>query len=309
MKNKIIVSIFPTYACNHNCKFCYLYNNHDKTILDLEILEKNLKEISKFFTIDKFNLYGGEITVLPREYLKRLNDIIVKYNRVNYVTSNLYDVSKLDVFENASFSTSLNEERPDYEYVKSILKKGIDLENLTVLSMVTPSLLKKESKNVLLDYNNLGIRWLSFIKYYPSINTGDLYNVTQDEYEQFLINILKCYVENRKQFDYNLCLETGLQDCLRKVYPIATNDQCIRISPDGKFGAIYYNNENLEYFKWYENLNDYIMDVEKERIEYIKKCGHCCYYGNCWTEHLTRLKCDGCKNLLNFARTLEDERI
>lgn len=295
--------------CNHNCDFCYLYNHHDKTILNLDILKQRLYEISMYFTIEKFNLYGGEITILSREYLKKLNDIMIKYRCKNYLTTNLYDVSKLDVFENVSFSTSLNEERPDYEYIKSILKKGIDLENLTILSMVTPSLLKRAPKEILNGYNNLNIKWLSFIKYYPSINTGDLYKITQNQYENFLINILKYYIDNKESFDYKLCLESGLRDCLQRRYPIATNDQCIRISPEGKFGAIYYNDDNLEYFKWYENIEDYITDSKTEKIDYIKKCGHCEYYGHCWTEHLTKIKCDGCKKLLELARSIEIEKL
>lgn len=307
MKNSIIVSIFPTYKCNHNCNFCYLYNNHCADVLNLDILKEKLLEIAKHFNIEKFNTYGGEITLLPEEYLKRLNTILSSYNRRNYVTSNLYNVSKLYLFENSSFSTSLNEERPDYNYIKQKLKKGINLPDLSVLSMVTPSLLKKTPKEVLLNYNGLNIGWLSFIKYYPSINTGDVFHISQEQYEQFLINILEYYTQNRKEFDYNLSLESGLDDCINKRYPIATNDQCIRISPDGKFGAIYYNKDNLEYFKWYDDIETYISDAKVERIHYVDKCGCCKHYGTCWTEHITHLPCDGCKNLLEKMERIRED--
>lgn len=33
----------------------------------------------------------------------------------------------------------------------------------------------------------------------------------------------------------------------------------------------------------------------------MKKCSTCPYYGTCWTEHITNLKCDGCKKLLKYA--------
>jgi len=308
MKNKIIVSIFPTYLCNNNCEFCYLNNHHGESILDLNTLKQRLKQISQYFEIEKFNLYGGEITLLPNTYLKELNDILIQYKCKNYLTTNFYDISKLHIFKNTFFSTSLNEERPDYDYIKSILKKGVNLENLTVLSIVSPSLIRKTPKDALDGYNGLNIQWVSFVKYYPSINTGDVYKITQDQYENFLINILTYYTSHEKDFDYKLCLENGLKSCLNRTYPIATNDQCIRISPDGKFGAVYYTNDNLEYFKWYDDVESYIADAKKERMEYIKRCGNCKYYGNCWTEHLTKIKCDGCKNLLKVAEDIENER-
>lgn len=293
--------------CNHNCNFCYLYNNHNKNVLDLDILSEKLQIISKNFNIEKFNLYGGEITLLETDYLKKLNEIIIKYGCKNYVTSNFYNIEKLKLFDNAIISTSLNKERPDYNYIRKILKNGINLQDITVLSMVTPSIINKSIDEVLSSYNNLNIGWLSFIKYYPSINTGDVFNISQEKYEDFLIKALEYYTNNRKMFDYRLCLESGLKLCIKKRYPIATNDQCIRISPEGKFGAIYYDEKNLEYFKWYDNIDDYISDCNKEKLDYIKKCGTCRYYGNCWTEHLTNLKCDGCKNLLRTMERIDNE--
>lgn len=307
MKNNIIVSIFPTYKCNHNCHFCYLYNNHDDKVLSLDILKERLSTISEHFTIEKFNTYGGEITLLSEEYLKGLNEILRPYNRPNYITSNFYDVSKLYLFDNAMISTSLNEERQDYKHVKKILQKGVNFPELTVLSIVTPSLLNKTPSQVLKGYNGLGIKWLSFIKYYPSINTGDVFNISQKQYEDFLISVLEYYTSHRKEFDYKFSLESGLNSCIDFQYPIATNDQCIRISPEGKFGAIYYDNNNLECFRWYDDIEDYINDCAKEKIEYFSRCGTCKYYAHCWTEHITHLPCDGCKNLLEKMERIRED--
>lgn len=309
--HKIIVSVFPTYKCNKNCSFCYLSKHHDNKLLDLDILEKRLEEIVKYFEIEKFNTYGGEITLLDTEYLKRLNSILNKYPyAVNYITSNFYDIDKLDLFTNCLISSSLNEEREDYEFVRSKLKENIGrYKNNNILSMITPSILNKSSYDVLESYNGLGIDWLSFIKYYPSINTGDLYHITQQQYEDKLIDLLDCYFKNKDKFDFNLGLIPGLTKCINKTFPIATNDQIIRIGPDGKFGAIYYTEDNLEYFKWYDNIEDYIIDCKKEAYLYMKKCGSCKYYGTCWTEHITNEQCDGCMKLLKYMEDyLNDQK-
>ena len=297
--HNIIVSVFPTYACNHNCNFCYLRENHNNQVLNLNILKQRLDEISKYFTIHKFNTYGGEITLLDRDYLIELNNILESHKVTNYVTSNLYDIDKLAIFSNAVWSTSLNKERDDYDYIKSILKAHVLSKKIAILSMISPSILKADPEEVLDDFRGLNLSCVSFIKYYPNISTGDVFNISQEEYENCLINLLKAYIKNN-DYDYELVHLVGLNSCLKREYPIATNDQCIRIGPDGKLGAIYYNEDNLEYFKWYDNIEAYIEDCNIERTKYSKKCGFCKYYGHCWTEHITNLECDGCKNLLNW---------
>jgi len=302
---EIIVSIFPSYQCNQNCEFCYLHNNHHSQVLDLNILKQRLVEISKYFKIHKFNLYGGEITLLDEEYLIELNNIINSYNAPNFVTSNLYDIKKLKIFEDTILSTSLNKERPDYEDIKNKLKNNILGRKLSVLSMITPSIINTDPKEILDDYKNLNIDYVCFIKYYPSINTGDIFNISQEQYQNTLKNLTEVYLQNK--YEYQLGHICGLNECIKRNYPIATNDQCIRIGPDGKLGAIYYNENNLEYFKWYDNIKEYIEDCNNELHLYRKKCGFCKYYGNCWTEHITNLKCDGCKELLEWWESYNDK--
>jgi len=305
MQRNMIVSIFPSYICQNNCNFCYLQHSHTNQLLDLDVLRLKLKEITSIYKIHKFNLYGGEITLLPIDYLQELNEILESYNIDNFVTSNLYNIERLKIFKNAYWSTSLNLERPDYDYIKDILKKNILNHKIAILSMITPSIVNSNPKEVLLDYNGLNIEYISFIKYYPSINTGDVFNISQDIYENTLKNLLKTYMENRNLFDFDLAMRTDLDACIKRRYPIATNDQCIRIGPDGRFGAIYYNQDNLEDFKWYNTIEEYEKDCKEEVKAYRKKCGFCPYFGTCWTEHITNLKCDGCKNLLDWWKSYE----
>lgn len=309
MKTNIIVSVFPSYLCSQNCKFCYLHNCHNADLLDLQVLQQRLNEIQQYFNIHKFNLYGGEITLLLDEYLTDLNKVLDNYDVDNYISTNLYNIDKLKIFnsDKCKISTSLNEERPDYEYIRDVLKNNLLQREITVLSMITPSIVNKDPHEVLLSYNGLHIKNISFIKYYPSINTGDVFNISQDIYEQTLINLIDTYLHNKDQYDFGINTISGVEMCIKRKYPIATNDQCIRIGPDGKLGAIYYNKDNLEYFKWYDNIEDYIKDCKEERANYYNKCGFCKYYSNCWTEHITNEKCDGCKKLLQYVQDYLDE--
>lgn len=300
--HKLIVSIFPTYACNCNCNFCYLNKLHSNKVLDLDILRKRLQEITKYFEIEKFNTYGGEITLLDTEYLVEFNSILNQYKATNYITSNLYDITKLKLFTNCYIGTSLNEEREDYKYIKKQLKQNIGIvKDIGVLSMITPSIINKSAFEVLSSYNNLNLDRVSFIKYYPNVDTGDVFKITQAEYEKCLIDLVDTYLKNKNCFDFELSTIPGLIDCIKRTYPIATNDQIIRINPDGKYCSVFYTEDNLEYFKEYNTIEEYIIDAKEEAKRYRKKCGFCKYYGTCWTEHVTNLKCDGCKDLLLYA--------
>lgn len=299
-KRNVIVSVFPTYQCSLDCDFCYLRNRHNSILLDLNVLQHRLSQISERYNIHKFNLYGGEITLLDEQYLYALNDILDNYNIDNYLTSNLYDINKLKIFKNAKLSTSLNKERSDYSYIYNILKSKVIDKKLSVLSMITPSIINSDPYSVLLEYNSLNLSYLSFIKYYPSIKTGDVFNISQEVYQNTLKHLVKTYYDNKTRFDYELGTISGLDAALSRDYPIATNDQCIRISPEGKFGAIYYDENNLEDFVWYNTLDEYEAACEVEKQYYLNKCGFCEYYGNCWTEHITNEKCDGCKELLDW---------
>ena len=70
------VSINPTYFCNFNCDFCYLSKEQlrDKQTASIETIMKRLSEIDE--TITHIDLYGGEIGLLPDEYLNNLIDRI-----------------------------------------------------------------------------------------------------------------------------------------------------------------------------------------------------------------------------------------
>ena len=75
----MILSINPWYYCNFRCKFCYLTEQQlsDKKLLELDRLNEILSEISQQENIDKVDLYGGELGLLPKEYW---NDLVTLLN-------------------------------------------------------------------------------------------------------------------------------------------------------------------------------------------------------------------------------------
>ena len=87
----ISLSINPTYLCNFRCNFCYLTKEQlaDKAKLDLTKLESQITHISEYREIVKVDFYGGELALLPYEYLFELDQVVRKFYRgqVNIITN------------------------------------------------------------------------------------------------------------------------------------------------------------------------------------------------------------------------------
>jgi sulfatase maturation enzyme AslB (radical SAM superfamily) len=87
----MILSINPTYYCNFRCDFCYLTKEQlgDRLLLPLEILEERLKEVLTYDSIDMVDLYGGEIGILPEEYVENLCSMLSNHgiDDINIITN------------------------------------------------------------------------------------------------------------------------------------------------------------------------------------------------------------------------------
>lgn len=65
------MNILPSYACNLACPFCAIHQLDKGDLLDLDWLEKQIKEIPA----EQIDILGGEPSLLPEEYLDRLISI------------------------------------------------------------------------------------------------------------------------------------------------------------------------------------------------------------------------------------------
>jgi sulfatase maturation enzyme AslB (radical SAM superfamily) len=87
----MIISINPWYYCNFKCDFCYLTKEQlaDKTLLDLNVLTSRIDEVLSVDTIHGIDLYGGEIGLLPEEYVEDLCDILTSrgIDDINIITN------------------------------------------------------------------------------------------------------------------------------------------------------------------------------------------------------------------------------
>ena len=192
MKVIDMLSIQPTFLCNYNCEFCYLGDlRKNKTILDLNILEQRLNEITTNYIIRNITIYGGEVSLLNKDYITKLSSLCENINVKPTFVSNLSNdwlISYCDE-NNYTLSISLNEERPFYNETLSKLKQLSRKDNKNLSVVVLPSLLNKPYKEIMDLYESIGLD-IFFIQYHPSILSKKTYNIDINDFSNFLKNII-----------------------------------------------------------------------------------------------------------------------
>jgi MoaA/NifB/PqqE/SkfB family radical SAM enzyme len=117
----MILSINPWYYCNFRCKFCYLTEEQlsDKKLLELDRLNEILSEISQQENIDKVDLYGGELGLLPKEYW---NDLVTLLN--------VYGIDDISLITNLSMINDITLDDRVYTTVSYDFKAREDSERV-----------------------------------------------------------------------------------------------------------------------------------------------------------------------------------
>ena len=74
------VSVNPTYYCNFRCNFCYLTPAQlgDRLTTKVTTIMDRMNEISNYTKITHIDLYGGEVAILPSDYLTLLITLLKK---------------------------------------------------------------------------------------------------------------------------------------------------------------------------------------------------------------------------------------
>lgn len=294
------IDIIANYFCNFSCEYCFLHKlKNIKQVIDIDKLQHQLGEISTRYTIDGINIYGGEISLLSLDYLKKLIDLCSKYAQVNVVTN--FTNNKCNDFlkqENVTISTSINEERSCNQQVECMLM-STDIEKLSLIQVVTPSLLKKTAKEVL-SHLELFKKSVSFLPYSPAKMAGVNYNISNLDFSLFMKRIIIEYTSGN--YSFNVINIEQLNDVIENRYN-PRMQSILFINPFNEYSCTSYEN-NLEYFKTFDTLGHWELACKEESISYNKKCNHCKYYGRCYAEHIKDWgkddECCGMKSLVEW---------
>jgi hypothetical protein len=300
------ISVNPWYYCNFRCDFCYLTEKQlsDNKLLNLDIFDQRLKEISSREKIKQIDIYGGEIGLLPTQYFIKFKEITKRYNPgvvINIIT-NLSMVN--EITQDPDCYTSVSYDFDCRQSSELVFRNMLLLNKpFSVLMLAGSCLIKKNVKEMIQSFNLIENLESVEIKPYSS-NQANQQSVSFRDFEEFV----KKWISSDIPKNFTFVNEYSIQDSISRDRNSFSDDH-IYITPSGKYAVLEFDLNDNEFFLEYETLDEYYDWCEKEKIKVKsnKFCSHCEYFGNCLSEHLREVKniensCNGFKGLIDWYK-------
>ena len=300
------VSVNPTYYCNFRCNFCYLTPAQlgDRLTTKVTTIMDRMNEISNYTKITHIDLYGGEVAILPSDYLTLLITLLKNYHTpINIITNYSAPVPQFlddDITLTVSYDFDCREK---HELVFNNMLKSS--RPLAVLILASREILNKNVDDMIRELNLCtSIRSVEIKPYSPS--QANEHKILYKEHEEFIIKWITSPVEKNFEFVNEKLIEASLT---RKgpYYKSSFSDSHVYLTPKGKFGTLEFDNNDNEYFLEFTTFEEYLIwtEVEKDRVVKNPYCSKCDYLGSCLSEHLRDVKsltysCNGFKHLLDW---------
>jgi organic radical activating enzyme len=304
------ISINPTYYCNFRCDFCYLTQQQlgDNSRVSVDRIAELLAEISAHEPIQHIDLYGGEIGLLPLDYLQELRQCLELYGvkSVN-VNTNLSVVH--EIFQDPYWLPSVSYDSTAREQSDRVWRNMLLLDReFSIIILASQAVINLDIDAMIAELNLLKNLVSVEIKPY-SANQANQQPVGNLDYEDFVRRFITSPVEK----SWELVNEHYLAQVINGTRNSFSNDH-IYITPAGKFAVLEFDLNDREYFLELATVEDYYQwcDQEYTRVSKNKYCGDCQYFGRCLSEHLREVRdiesgCNGFKNLVQwweqYART------
>lgn len=299
------VSINPTYFCNFNCDFCYLSAEQlrDRKTTSIDTIMARLSEITEKVT--HIDLYGGEIGLLPDDYLNELIDKIkAEYNPTISIITNLSAIRDVFLREDIDLSVSYDFDAREKENI--VFTNMLKLTRpFSVLTLASEKVIKNDIAYMINMLNSLSSLIAVEIKPFSSTTHRKQY-VTDLEYEEFIKEWIDCPIPKAFQF----INQDKIEDCLDGNYN-AFSDDHVYITPNGKFGVLDFDLLGNESFTELESFLEYQEWADKEKTKGVSDiCKECKYFGKCLTEHYKYVafdpKVNGCNGYFNLLEWYDE---
>lgn len=305
-KPKINISLNPSYYCNLRCEFCYLTPEQlgDKTRLELDKFEEVLLDILQHYEVGHVDLYGGEVLLLPPDYLRGLKDILHTYGIDDIVLVTNLTLTN-EITEDLEFDLSVSYDFAAREMHERVFNNLLSLPRpYTILTLASRKFLDTVSVDEFVQTMNL-LSNAKDVEIKPySANQANAQPVYYDEFERFVWAVIEhpdrqFYFENERQVKE---AAEGLRN--------AFSDDHLYITPTGQLAVLEFDANDNEFFLPVEGIDGYLAwcAKEKQAVTTNGHCGTCTYMGHCLSEHLREVKdlsrsCNGFKGLLDLWTT------
>lgn len=221
------------------------------------------------------------------DYVQRIFAVCKRYSSQLTCTTNgtHWELIELCLKNNIQPSVSLNRERTHYLKTINTLWKR-DCSQVNLLTVCLPSVLRQGAQSWLDFVESFHVKSLTLLQYYPAELSKRKYEVTDEQYEDFMIELIQAY--RQKGYSYTL---TNAYD-KPSGCPITTS---IFITPDGKFANTEYDDNGLERFVIFDTLDAFYASIAGTYVR--SKCLSCRL--PCMAEHyrLVNGKCSGLPKL------------
>jgi sulfatase maturation enzyme AslB (radical SAM superfamily) len=301
-KPLINISINPTYYCNLSCSFCYLTKEQlkNRKLASIDDLEKRVIELKSHYSIGHVDVYGGEVFLLPEEYLYGLKNMLLRQGVDDIVfVTNLTTVPDIvhspDITISVSYDFGARKKHDLVEQNMFLLS-----QRFTILSLASREFLDTVTVDEYVRFMN-EIPHLKACEIKPySTNQSNVQDVLFSEFEEFVWGVIN-HPEREFYFE-NKTLLVEAASGRRNAF----SDDHIYITPDCRFAVLEFDLNDNEYFLNVDGVSGYIQwcKGEKERVRENKVCSKCPYFGSCLSEHLrdvidTDNSCNGFKGLID----------
>ena len=301
------LSINPSYLCNFRCKFCYLGDKlSDPRRISISRLDELVSNVAAIESIDYVDFYGGELAILPDNYLSALVQTVEKYysGPISVIT-NLSAIRPIFTRDNVILSVSYDfDAREKHELVfQNIMRFPGDIH---ILVLAGPDLVYRTQDQVDgMIYHLSTATNIKTVEIKPySTNQYNSHGVTFTDYEEFVKKWLVSGVPHKFEFMNKRHIELCLAGQIN-----AFSDHHIYITPNGKYGVLEFDLNDNEYFLELDTIDQYRSwaSTEKQRVHLNKFCATCPYLGHCLSEHLRDVKnldhsCNGFRHLLDWYK-------
>ncbi len=316
--NKLTIQLKPVgNNCNLDCEYCYAmpFRCENFKILDLEVLEKIVKEAFEVSDNVIITWHGGEPTLPGLDYYKKYVDLVEKYkkedqNIVNMIQTNatLINDSFAEFFEKEKFIVSVSIDGNEETHNKNRHDKiGNGSYTATMKGVETlrkhniyPPVIATVSKNTCNDceetFKSFIYNGFTDIKFSPVYDSSeDAFSISSDEWYEYIRKVFDLWIgmqdENIKVREIDEVLEwfTG-----ETINTCSSTNSCINWISINEFGEVYpceylrstesYGNiksmHMSEIFKTeaYQRFVKKVMYVPTEckQCEFYEMCGNGC---------------------------------